>query len=516
MAILLLIVLGQKSNSYLPKCPKALNQQLVLRSFPNLHTTSYTAATPIQTSSSKLQVSSINTLTDDDDSGNQFRKTSEFLIRAGITGALTGLGVVLFKSSLAATSSVFYESLADILPKPSFYWPLALYPVLGSLVVCLITYLCGSSIKNGVDSIAQTIDADVYEEPRTRNDVPVQLPWTNEIDSTNNTVLDIYTTSINDKNGTAIASFASKDTFNPSRNIRGFDPIPHLFRLMAATATVGSGCSLGPEGPAVEIGTSLSRMISGTHCTLRERHRLFLCGTAAAVAAGFNAPIAGVFFAIECGNRYLAKNTIKLDEGAPDGPRADIAAIVLAASAANVVVGLGLHESQALAIQGNAYAMSSPLFELSLYLGLGLASGLIAVIFGQLKKLFTKVFNEEGFTPLSRIPEAWRPVLGGLLCGIVAVYFPQTLFVGYATLDQLLAGKIVLATPLLLQLLGLKLFLTTFSLGSGLVGGVFAPALFFGATGDNFSTYPYPFNDYLCMISNARAFCCCCSGHCVS
>jgi hypothetical protein len=49
------------------------------------------------------------------------------------------------------------------------------------------------------------------------------------------------------------------------------------------------------------------------------------------VAGGFNAPIAGVFFAIEVGNRYLSRNTVKLDEEAPDGPRADIAAIVLAA-----------------------------------------------------------------------------------------------------------------------------------------------------------------------------------------
>lgn len=64
------------------------------------------------------------------------------------------------------------------------------------------------------------------------------------------------------------------------------------------------------------------------------------------------------------------------------------------------------------------------------------------------------------------------------------MYFPQTLFVGYSTLDQLLAGStsIQLELPLLLQLLSLKLLLSSFSLGSGLVGGVFAPSLFFGAT----------------------------------
>jgi len=65
----------------------------------------------------------------------------------------------------------------------------------------------------------------------------------------------------------------------------------------------------------------------------------------------------------------LAKNTVKLTEDAPDGPRIDIAAIVLAAVLADVVVGLGLHEKEALAITGNAYAMNSSIFELSLYVG---------------------------------------------------------------------------------------------------------------------------------------------------
>ena len=103
-----------------------------------------------------------------------------------------------------------------------------------------------------------------------------------------------------------------------------------------------------------------------------QRRTLFLAGTAAGVAAGFSAPITGIFFALECGNRYLKGSgapVVLLDDdtsslgdelgeeatGQGSGPRADIAAIVLAATAASVVSNLGAQEST-LAIQGNSYA----------------------------------------------------------------------------------------------------------------------------------------------------------------
>jgi len=77
------------------------------------------------------------------------------------------------------------------------------------------------------------------------------------------------------------------NTMNP--NV--FDPVNQLYRLLAAVATLGSGCSLGPEGSAVEIGASFGRIINGI--SPKEKHHLFLAGTAAGVAAGFNAPISG-------------------------------------------------------------------------------------------------------------------------------------------------------------------------------------------------------------------------------
>ena len=205
-----------------------------------------------------------------------------------------------------------------------------------------------------------------------------------------------------------------------------------------------------------------------------------------------------MFFAIECGNRYLSKNTIRLDEDAPDGPRADIAAIVLAAAIANLVVSFGLKHADALTIQGNEYAMVSPLFELPLYMGLGLVCGAIAVTFTKLRDFFT-----EQFRTLSAVPKYLHPLFGGLLCGSVAVFYPQTLFVGYFILDQLLAGKIQLGLALLLQLLGLKLLLTSFALGSGLIGGVFAPSLFFGTVAG--SAYHAVISSALQWVSEALA-----------
>lgn len=130
-----------------------------------------------------------------------------------------------------------------------------------------------------------------------------------------------------------------------------------------------------PPAPPVNrsrLASGLSAIVS-LPCTALERRQLFLAGTAAAVSGGFDAPISGIFFAIECGNRYLSKNTVPVFEDNQDGvPRPDIAAIVLAATVSDIIVSFGLKHTESFSLQGNYYAMVSPLFELPLYLGLGL------------------------------------------------------------------------------------------------------------------------------------------------
>ena len=80
---------------------------------------------------------------DEFDEVESISSVASFIAKAGLVGLFTGLSVALFKSSLALTSSLFYEKIADILPKPSFYWPLGLYPVMGACIVSLITYFRG-------------------------------------------------------------------------------------------------------------------------------------------------------------------------------------------------------------------------------------------------------------------------------------------------------------------------------------------------------------------------------------
>ena len=449
---------------------------------------------------------------------DQFRFTAIFLSKAVLVGVLTGLSVVVFKSSIEATQVILYENLADFLPKPSFYWPLAIYPILGGIAVSILTYAVGPKISNGIDIIAQSIDSSAADLPSVSLTMPGDFALSASpvalFRENYNISISEYSESL--ENSTYLISESpparplSEDILTSLKIPKAdrlqksliksmrFQPIYLFWRLVAAVATLGSGCSLGPEGPAVEIGTGLSRGVSEFTAAdnalpysaftarriARENRHLFLAGTAAGVAGGFNAPITGVFFAIEVGNRYLKKNTIRLDSDAPDGPRADIAAIVLAAAVSELIVGIGLHESQALSIQGNSYAMISPVFELTLYLGLGIISGTISVVLNKLRDIFAELYVGESWgrnLPFAKLPLYIRPILGGTACGIISVFFPQTLFVGYVTLDQLLSGGIQFPTPLILELLALKLSLTSFSICSGLGGGILAPALFFGA-----------------------------------
>jgi CBS domain-containing protein len=199
----------------------------------------------------------------------------------------------------------------------------------------------------------------------------------------------------------------------------------------------------------------------------RERHRLLLgAGAAAGLAAGFNAPIAGVFFALE----VVLGTTFATSA---------VSVVLLSAVVAALIARIGLGAQPAFALP--VYEVRSPL-ELPLYLGLGLLASLVSLAYTHLIQLARRCFQGEvvGLRWLGRLPPPIKPVIGGFCVGVAALYAPQILGVGYETIQAMLKG-VEFTMPLLLALLVIKLVMTAISLGSGLVGGIFAPAMFLGA-----------------------------------
>ncbi len=239
-------------------------------------------------------------------------------------------------------------------------------------------------------------------------------------------------------------------------------------KMVAAAISLGSGASLGPEGPSVEIGANLGILLGQALRVSQERQRLLLgAGAAAGLAAGFNAPIAGVFFALE-----VVLGTTFATSAA--------SVVLLAAVVSALVAQIGLGAQPAFNLP--VYEVRSPL-ELPLYLGLGLCASLVSIAYTKSLQWSQNCFNGKipGFGWLSQIPREIHPILGGLFVGLAALPLPQVLGVGYETVEAMLRD-VKFSLGLLVALLVVKLLATAMSLGSGLVGGVFAPAMFLGAT----------------------------------
>lgn len=297
---------------------------------------------------------------------------------------------------------------------------------------------------------------------------------------------------------------------------RSVRPLGFIRKSLASVFTLGTGNSLGPEGPSVEIGVSMGRICSNvfppfesffprangetnepTEDEILRRNRLLLsCGAAAGVSAGFNAPLAGVFFSLEIIENAFAQATKEEQvNGVQDVPpeektsTSSITSILLASVLSALVsqAVLGNH----LALTVSDYTLRTPLIELPLYLLLGATSGLVAFVFSQTAKLARALFDgKAGPKPFRKaiksLPSGAKPVIGGLLCGLIGIGFPQIKFFGYETLNSLLANS-AMGTGMLLSLLAVKMIATAIAAGSGLVGGTFAPALFLGAmTGGSF------------------------------
>ncbi|XP_075504945.1 chloride channel protein CLC-e [Primulina tabacum] len=246
-----------------------------------------------------------------------------------------------------------------------------------------------------------------------------------------------------------------------------------ILNTVAACVTLGTGNSLGPEGPSVEIGVSVAKGV-GSLVDRGGQRKLSLraAGSAAGLSSGFNAAVAGCFFAVESvlwpsptESSLSITNTTSM--------------VILSAVIASVISEVGLGSEPAFAVP--VYDFRSP-SELPLYLLLGVLCGLVSIALSK-STSFMMVLCDEIKRDVG-IPKAAFPILGGLAVGLMALAYPEILYWGFQNVDLLLESRPFvggLSAGLLLQVVLVKIVATSLCRACGLVGGYYAPSLFIGA-----------------------------------
>ncbi|MEU7852088.1 chloride channel protein, partial [Micromonospora parva] len=225
-----------------------------------------------------------------------------------------------------------------------------------------------------------------------------------------------------------------------------------VVKTLASALCIGSGGSVGREGPIVQIGSALGSTLGRVTKVTEARMKLLVaCGAAGGIAATFNAPLAGVFFAME-----LILGTFSAEA---------FGATVLASVTASVI---------GRAAFGNTPFLSLPDFHVDhlaqygLFAALGIGAAVVGVGFSRFLYLI-----EDACDWLWRGPEWLRPAVGGLVLGVLLLALPEMYGVGYPVLEKATEGGY--AVGFLLLLLAGKMLATSLTIGIGGSGGVFAP-----------------------------------------
>jgi CIC family chloride channel protein len=322
-------------------------------------------------------------------------------VLAVLVGLVTGAGIWLFKYLISLVKDLSFTRLGSVL-SPLGGWTVALLPVIGGVLVGLLLHYWGGHEK--IDGTGRVIQSIRVDGGRLR-----------------------------------------------------YKYLP--VKTAAAILSIGTGASVGPEDPSVSIGANLGSMLGQwTHLSEERVSILVSAGVAAAIAAAFNAPIAGVFFALEIVLGDITTSSLGM---------------ILIASVTSSVFTQWV-SGTAPAFQAHYYTFNSG-YELVLYAGLGLLAGPISALYVRLlywtQDLFQKI----------KLPRWAKTGLAGLAVGLVGIFYPQVFGVGYDTITSILsAAKLTLGV--LLILMAAKLVLTPISIAGGFAGGVFAPSLFIGAT----------------------------------
>jgi CIC family chloride channel protein len=243
-----------------------------------------------------------------------------------------------------------------------------------------------------------------------------------------------------------------------------------VVKSLASSICIGSGGSVGREGPIVQIGSALGSTIGqALHLSNDRVRNLVACGAAGGIAATFNAPIAGVIFALE-----VILGDFKLHY---------FISVVISSVTASVVGRVVFGDVPAFPIP-TEYGIKS-LWEFGFYILLGVLAALTGVLFVRLL-----YWTEDIFDKWTSVPEWVQPAIGGALLGGLALAYPlftpttwvgvpQIFNVGYEAIGAALSNQLLLGV--VVSLLFLKIIATSLTLGSGGSGGVFAPSLFMGA-----------------------------------
>ncbi|HKD79830.1 MAG TPA: chloride channel protein [Candidatus Angelobacter sp.] len=246
------------------------------------------------------------------------------------------------------------------------------------------------------------------------------------------------------------AALFARDGFISLRTVLG--------KFGCTATTLASGIPLGREGPSVQVGAGIASVLGRAVGLRQEKVKALLpVGASAAIAAAFNTPMAAVLFSLE---------EVMGDLHAPV-----LGSVVLASATSWVVLRLMLGNHPLFYVP--QYELVHPL-EFGVYAVLGVAGGFLSVAFTKLLLAMRR-----RFLLMPKKSFWWHPVTGGVLVGLMGLFVPQVLGVGYSFVGQALNGT--MALKLMALLVVLKLFAITTCYASGNAGGIFGPSLFLGA-----------------------------------
>jgi CIC family chloride channel protein len=229
-------------------------------------------------------------------------------------------------------------------------------------------------------------------------------------------------------------------------------------KFLCCAISLASGIALGREGPSVQIGAGIASVLGRRFGLSKKSVRdLLPMGCAAALAAAFNTPIAAVLFTLE---------EVLGDLHAPV-----LGSIVISSATSWMLLHLILGDQPLFHVP--AYKLIHPV-EFLIYAVLGVAGGIGSVCFVKLLLLIRL-----GFRRFPRWTVWMQPAVGGIVVGLLGLYLPEVLGVGYDYVERVLGGDLAIRTVVLL--IFLKIVATAVCYSSGNAGGIFGPSLFIGA-----------------------------------